>query len=274
MNRAIAEAHRNGIVTSATLMATGKEFGVAAAMASSLPKLSVGCHIVLVDGEPVSPASQVESLLADSRQFPSGFGALARKAASGRLSSEQISREVCAQIEKLQQAGVRISHVDSHKHVHMIPAIAKPLIRAAAACGVRAIRNPFVSARPLPINKVLHRSGLWVRYFETAMLRGLQRNFLSLVTDAGLLTTNGSFGVICTGSLDLELFLAIADCIPDGTWEFVCHPGYVDDQLSNIRTKLRQSRETELSVLTSEEARGGLSRNGIELISYRELSAN
>ena len=87
-----------------------------------------------------------------------------------------------------------------------------------------------------------------------------------------MVTPDGSFGVVATGSLDPELFLAIVDIIPDGTWEFVCHPGYSDQDLAGVRTRLRQSREQELGVLTSLAAREALDRRGIQLISYRDLS--
>jgi predicted glycoside hydrolase/deacetylase ChbG (UPF0249 family) len=84
-------------------------------------------------------------------------------------------------------------------------------------------------------------------------------------------TPDGSFGVLSTGALDLELFKAIVDVIPDGTWEFVCHPGYNDADLASVQTRLRESRKMELDVLISPEARQALDSRGIELISYRDL---
>jgi predicted glycoside hydrolase/deacetylase ChbG (UPF0249 family) len=77
---------------------------------------------------------------------------------------------------------------------------------------------------------------------------------------------------VVTGALDETLFLAIARSIPEGTWEFVCHPGYNDADLQAGKTRLRQSRETELHVLTLPAAREVLSEQGIELISYRDLA--
>ena len=85
-------------------------------------------------------------------------------------------------------------------------------------------------------------------------------------------TTDGSFGVISTGTLDPSIFAAIAGSIPEGTWEFVCHPGYVDADLGNIRTRLRESREQELAILTSDEARNALAKHGVQLISYADLT--
>ena len=84
-------------------------------------------------------------------------------------------------------------------------------------------------------------------------------------------TPDGTLGVVVTGVLDEKLFRAIAAIIPEGTWEFVCHPGYNDDDLKSANTRLRESRETELQVLTMPEGRQLLSQQGIDLISYRDL---
>jgi predicted glycoside hydrolase/deacetylase ChbG (UPF0249 family) len=114
---------------------------------------------------------------------------------------------------------------------------------------------------------------LWKRFAQTKILRRFERQFLKQVADAGMFTTNGSFGVIGTGSLDAKLFRAIIGSIPDGIWEFVCHPGYIDRELRTIRTRLRESREKELAVLTSPDARAVLADRHIELISYTDLAA-
>ena len=274
VNRAIAEAHRNGIVTSTTLMANGRAFTDAAAIAQAMPRLSVGCHVVLVDGTPVLPPERVMSLVDKTGQFPAGFGAVAKSALRKTIRAEEIEAEVCAQIQRIQHAGLKVSHVDSHKHVHMLPQLGAAIIRAARACGVWATRNPFVPARPLAFSHLARRPKLWTRYAETRLLRSYHRQFRRLVAEAEMLTTDGSFGVVSTGALDSDLFRAIAGSIPEGTWEFVCHPGYIDEELATIRTRLRESREQELAVLTSDTAHNVLSENGIELISYRDLVAN
>jgi predicted glycoside hydrolase/deacetylase ChbG (UPF0249 family) len=91
---------------------------------------------------------------------------------------------------------------------------------------------------------------------------------------AGFATPDGTLGVVVTGALDERLFRNIAAIIPEGTWEFVCHPGYNDADLKSAKTRLRESRETELRLLTLPEVRDLLTNSGIELISYRELSSS
>ena len=272
VNRAIAEAHSRGIVTSSTLMATGVAFDDAVALARQNPRLSVGCHVLLVDGSPASPAADLPTLV-NEKNFQNSLMKFVHAALRGRLNPKEITTEVAAQIRKLQQAGVNVSHVDTHKHTHMFPAVLRPLLQAARQCGVRAVRNPFAPLKPLAWAHLARRPRLWTRYTEVRALRGFFASFRSTVAEMGLMTTDGSFGVLGTGALDEQLFTSICGCIPEGTWEFVCHPGYNDAALSGIRTRLRASREAELKILTSPEARRILEQHGIELISYRELTA-
>lgn len=270
VNRAIVEAHSNGIVTSSTLMANGAAFEEAVQFAAKVPKLSVGCHVVLTDGEPVLAAQQVPSLTSNSH-FRDGMITFAARAIAGQMRPEEISAEATAQIRKLQAAGITVSHVDTHKHTHLFPKILRPLLRAAAASGVRAIRNPFGPRLPLHSSQLLSRPNLWTRHAQVRILQSFAGKFHKAVEREGFMTPNGTLGVVVTGVLDETLFHAIAQSIPAGTWEFVCHPGYNDPALQSAKTRLRESREVELRVLTLPAAREVLAQQGIQLISYRDL---
>ncbi len=277
VNRAIAEAHSRGIVTSSTLMANGAAFHEAVQLAKRLPRLSVGCHVVLTDGEPVLQAHRLPTITAPSigsPRFRDGLASFALRAFSGDLSGEEIEAETTAQIRKIQAAGIAVSHVDSHKHTHLFPAVLRPILRAANACGVRAIRNPFGPRRLLKSGQLLARPHLWARYAEVRILRALSGQFRRAAHRPQIATPDGTLGIVVTGSLDLLLFRAIAEIIPPGTWEFVCHPGYNDSDLQRANTRLRQSRETELRVLTTPEAAQILQEQNIALISYRDLALN
>jgi predicted glycoside hydrolase/deacetylase ChbG (UPF0249 family) len=136
---------------------------------------------------------------------------------------------------------------------------------------VHAIRNPFGPRKPVKSGELLARPTLWTRYAEVRVLRTLASKFHDSVKRENFITPDGTLGVVVTGALDEKLFRAIAEIIPEGTWEFVCHPGYNDDDLKSANTRLRESRETELRILTMPEARQLLAQEGIELISYRDL---
>lgn len=275
VNRGIEEAHTRGIVTSSTLMAKGSAFQDAVCKAKQLPQLSIGCHVVLIDGEPVLDAARLPSITAHnsaSPRFRDGLKSFVIRAFLGRLDSEEIEAEVTAQIRKIQAEGISISHLDSHKHTHLFPAVLRPILRAARGCGVRALRNPFGPRRPLESSRLLATPGLWTRYAEIRVLSALAYKFRTTVKKEGFLTPDGTLGIVITGSLDEGLFSMLAKIIPEGTWEFVCHPGYNDADLQRSNTRLRESRETELRVLTMPAVRELLAEQEVELISYSDLA--
>ena len=273
VNRAIVEAHTHGVVTSSTLMANGPAFAGATQLAKTLPQLSVGCHVVLIDGEPVLRAEQIPSLTTRpaTPRFRDGLRTFAARAITDKMNPDEIVAEAKTQIAKIQAAGIAVTHFDTHKHTHLFPAILRPLLRAAASCGVRAVRNPFEPYLPLLSRQLLRRPNLWARYAKVCAFRHFAGKFREAVDREGFITPDGTLGVVVTGVLDESLFRSIARSIPQGTWEFVCHPGYNDADLLAGRTRLRESRETELRVLTLPTVREVLSREGIELISYHEL---
>ncbi len=221
------------------------------------------------------PATQVASLLQSGQhngnpQFRENLNEFVVASFRHKLDPGEIEAEAAAQIDRIQAAGVRLSHFDTHKHAHMFPAVLRPLLRAAASRNIRAVRNPFGQIWPLPLSNLLQTRQLWKRFAQLNVLRNFAANFRREVEAHGLRTTDGSLGVLVTGILDLKLFTAIIESMPEGTWEFVCHPGYSDADLDSIKTRLRASREQELRLLTSPEAKDLLHRQGIELISYHE----
>lgn len=265
VNRGIVESHQNGIVTSTTLMACGNKFDEAASLAKDVPRLSVGCHVVLVDGQPMSSPSDIPTLLMNSStDFRNSLMSFAARAASGTLDEGEIEAEVAAQVHKLQSAGIVVSHLDSHKHTHMFPVVLGGMLRAAKNCGIRAIRNPF---EPL----VFARLGGLKRNFQLRMMSGFRRNFRRSLHDAGVATPDGCIGVAVTGGLTEQTFRELIAKLPEGTWEFVSHPGHNDAELDRVRTRLRDSREKEMAILTAEAIKEILRREQVQLISYREL---
>jgi len=270
VNRAIAESHTHGVVTSATLMANSRAFDEAVMLARSSDRWSIGCHVVLVDGEPLIDPARLSSLVqsGDSDRFRDGLGMLALRSLLGRVDPDQVEAETTAQIRKLQSSKIEVSHLDTHKHTHMFPRVLEGILRAARTCGVRAMRNPFES---FAADFVHTRKDLWKRYVQVRTLRHLAGPFHKAAKKAGMRTPDGTLGIVVTGHLDPQLFQGIAENMPEGTWEFVCHPGYVDDDLRAISTRLRESRVEELTLLTSPKTREALASRDVELISYRDL---
>lgn len=273
VNRAILEANANGVVTSATLMANSAAFDNAVECVRSIPagRLSVGCHLVLVDGVPITRPERVSSLVKTSAEFRQGIGELALAAHRRKLDPAQLETEAVAQFKKIWSSGIQPSHFDSHKHSHMFSQILAPVLRAARSCGITRIRNPFEPRNPLPLAHLRRNRTLLKRALQVRALGVMRSKWLRLVKDAGFKTPDGSLGVVTTGDLDAPLLRALLENMPEGTWELVCHPGYNDADLDKIRTRLRTSRAHELELLTSAETKHLIESLGIELITYNEL---
>jgi predicted glycoside hydrolase/deacetylase ChbG (UPF0249 family) len=264
-------------------MATGPAFDDAVTAARSAPGLSVGCHVVLVDGSPVLPPGAIDTLLAirsaEPGKFNSSLSAFAARALLGGFDRDQLVAEITAQIRKIQSAGLRVTHLDSHKHAHVFPEILAALLRAARICGVPAIRNPFVPLKALPARRFKSNRQLWKRYSQVRMLHTFSKPSLHRIKRAGLLTPNGVIGVIETGASDKgegngysSLLRQTLANLPEGTWELVCHPGYNDEELRRAGTRLLGSREEERRLLISAELRQFLEEQKIQVIGYRDFA--
>lgn len=264
VNRAIIELHAAGLVTSTSLMARAAATDEAIELARATPSLGVGCHVVLVDGEPVLPPEQIPSLV-DLRtgQFPQTLRAFLLRLFTGRIRAEEIEAEAAAQIAHLQRCGVRLTHIDTHKHVHVFSAVLRPVLRAARAAGIRAVRHPFEpewavrAAIGAPLARVV----------QIAALRPLEPRSRKILTKEGFVTSDGTIAVAGTGSLDAATLRSLLRQLPAGTWELVTHPGYNDADLARVRTRLRASRDLEREALTAIQ-----DFPGIQLISFADLA--
>ena len=275
VNRAIVESHRIGIVTSATLMANESATAEAIGLASQLQSLTVGCHVVLVDGRPLSASQQIPSLLSSRngavQRFRSGIAHLAFAALSRKIQTADVQREAGAQIELLQSRGIALSHVDCHMHSHILPVVSRAVLGAAGEHGIRAVRNPFEPAWSVAATHKSSSLRSWNRSTQITVLRALRAQFLNVVRENGMKTTDGTIGIAVTGLLDRQLLERLVAAMPEGTWELVAHPGYNDRDLVAASTELKESRAVELELLTSHETSALLRKRGIQLINYREL---
>ena len=263
VNRAILELHAAEVLTSATLMARAAAAEEAVNMALAMPSLGVGCHIVLVDGTPASDPGNVPSLIDSTTGalYPN-IGPFLKRLYTARIRPSEIEAEAAAQIALLQSYGLRLTHIDTHKHMHMFPLVLRPVLRAARAAGIRAIRNPF---EPLwSINAT--REAPEARRAEVLLLRRLESRFRRVVAQEGFVTTDGSIGVLATGTLELSVVHSLISAMPEGTFEFVSHPGYRDETLARANTRLLESREIERNALVAIKGYAG-----IELISFAGL---
>jgi chitin disaccharide deacetylase len=270
VNRAIAELHQARVLTSATLMATGAAFEDAVATAHANPNLGVGCHIVLTDGAPVSPPQTIPTLIGpDGKNLRPSLIDFIQALLRGAIRQDDIEREALAQIQKIQYAGIRPTHIDTHKHTHLFPAVTQPLLNLAERCAIPAIRQPFEQPWSLALG---HGGGL--RRLQVKLLSPLKTRFDShpQIANAHVLTTDGTIGISATGHLDAVTLSQILHAMPaDGTFELCCHPGYNDSDLDSITTRLRSHRDIERQALLTELPKIALHRNAPHLINYGDL---
>ncbi len=220
VNEGIVHAHRQGILTATTLMATGVAFDHAVALARQTPELDIGVHLVLVgsEGYPPTVARLLSSL--------------------GRID---IYQELVRQVRRVVDAGIHPTHLDTHKHTHLLPPILRAVARIAEEFKIPWVRRP---------------------------LAGL---FHGTLTRHGCRTTDHFSGFALTGRYDAAQLANLIRRLPEGVTEFMCHPGFCTDELRGAQTRLKESRRLELDALTSPEVRAALEESGVVLTRYAAL---
>ncbi len=271
VNRGILDAFRRGIVTSTSLLANGSAFLEAAKAAKSAPGLGVGVHLNLSDGDPVADHESVTSLLNDKGEFADGPESLLLKRARRGLVLDEVEEEWDAQIQKVRDAGIRPTHLDGHKHVHMLPGLFEIALRLAKKHGIEAVR---VSLEESSLRAALafgekHRAGIVMKQgVQARALKLLARDARQQAARAGIATADYFCGIAQTGELTRQGVERLLTSLPEGTTELMCHPGYADEALQKTATRLQASRQKELDIFTDTRIRNLVASQGIRLIDY------
>ena len=274
VNRGIADAHRQGLVTSTSLLANGRAFDSALDVARGNPALGVGVHLNLSDGPPTASPENVRGLLNSENCLEDGPETLLLRIASRSLPLEEIEREWDAQIQKVREAGIHPTHVDGHKHVQMLPGLFEIAVRLAKKHGIRAIRVSHEESRLRAVLATDGEQKTGVVLKQRVQARGLKLlapDAREMANRQGLVTTDYFCGIAQTGVLHRTGVERLLESLPDGTTELMCHPGYFDDALHASPTRLQKSRQTELQILTDPAVRKLVATRGIRLISYKLL---
>lgn len=270
VNAGIVRAFKSGIVTSTTIMANGEAFEDAVSLARANPELGVGCHLAVVGGRPVASPSEIPSLVDRNGALPATLTRLVIKIARGYAPAEEIAREFRAQVQRVLNSGIQITHLDSHKHSATHPRVMEALARVATEFGIKCVRNPFESVFAGRLDS--QPKWAYLKQFAlSAAIAPAAIGFTRIAREHGLKTPDRFFGVKLTGLLDTAAIRSIMESLREGTAELMCHPGINDDDLAKAHTRLRQERERELETLRDPGLRGFAQELGIELISYREL---
>jgi predicted glycoside hydrolase/deacetylase ChbG (UPF0249 family) len=184
---------------------------------------------------------------------------------------EEVEREWDAQIRKVRDCGIALTHLDGHRHVHMLPGLFEIALRLAKRHGIAAVR---VSHEESSLRAALSTGSK--QKGTVVMKQGVQARGLKLLAPdareqaerAGIATADYFCGIAQTGELTREGVLRLMEILPEGTTELMCHPGYVDAELRNSATRLQASRQAEVEILTDTGIRNLVASQGIRLIDY------
>ena len=271
VNRGIIEAFHHGIVTSTSLLANGAAFAGGVEAARSAPGLGVGVHLNLSDGPPVAEREAITSLLNDDGEFAGGPESLLMRRVRRGLRLAEVESEWDAQIQKVRNAGIAPTHLDGHKHVHMLPGLFEIALKLAKRHDIGAIRVSLEASNlraALSSGSKQHAGVVMKQGLQARGLKLLARDAREQAEHAGISTADYFCGIAQTGELTREGVAQFVKSLPDGTTELMCHPGYADAALQKTQTRLQDSRQTELQILTDTAIRNLVASLGIRLIDY------
>lgn len=255
VTRGIVEAHQAGAVTSASIFANAPGFEGAVTAARSVPALDLGLHFNVTVGLPLSPPQSVRSLCDAEGRFLT-LGALVRRSFRGGIRPEHVALECRAQLERVRAAGITVTHIDGHRHAHVLPGIWSGVVAVAREAGISMVRvpvEPLAGGRPAA--KLAVRLTWWLG-------AGNAREPRPAPHFRGI-------GLLGASRLT-ERLLRLLDRLPLGDTEVMVHPGYVDDDLMRW-DRYGAERECELLALRSPEVLSRLTQGGLRLARFADL---
>ncbi|MBI5870878.1 MAG: ChbG/HpnK family deacetylase [Actinobacteria bacterium] len=250
VNRAVVECHQRGVVTSATLMVNGGAAVEAALLAADNPQLGVGLHLNLTSGPPLMPPGSVPSLVGSDGDFP-GLKTALWRLTSGKAKTHELEDEIAAQIDRLIKLGIRPTHIDSHHHLHAHPRLRSLVRKICPRHGITKMRGFRMAARSP---------------------KAMAVTFAARLPSAGasMNTPDRFSGIEVMGNRDMAAALRRGLAGDGDTLEFMCHPGYADEELTKV-TSYAAPRQAELLRLLSAAFTAAADEAGVRKISFAAL---
>jgi chitin disaccharide deacetylase len=265
VNEAVERAHRDGILTTASLMVGAPAAADAVRRARQMPGLHVGLHLALVDASPLLSGRAVAPLLGASGEFDRNMLRAGLRFFLLPSVRAALEREIRAQFEAFAATGLTLDHVNAHKHMHIHPTVARLLIEIGRDFGMRAVRVPAEPAAVL--NRAWpgeRRSAPFYGAWVGRLRRRLERE--------GLVVNDHLFGIAWSGRMGEERLLALIPHLPEGVCEIYCHPA--SESAPDLRARMPGYRHAqELAALLSPRVRERLAEEGVRLVDYGSLAA-
>ena len=268
VNEAIVRAHREGVLTSASLMVTGEAAAQAVRLAKENPGLAVGIHLVAVMGRSVLPPPEIPTLVDRERNFSNNPTAAGLKYFFSPQSRREIRREIAAQFARFHETGLKLSHVDGHLHLHVHPVIFNEALRQATKYGARRMRVPAEERRLALGFDPSHRAQ---KTFFTIQFGGLARYMKRKLRAAGFTVPERVYGNLQSGRMSESYFLYMLDRLPAATSEIYFHPAAYP--ASRALDAHEQQCQIEFETLISDRVRERVAQSGVRLTNYIEMEA-
>jgi predicted glycoside hydrolase/deacetylase ChbG (UPF0249 family) len=239
-------------------MANTPAFEHAVDLARRNPGLATGIHLNLLKGRPLQPAEEVSSLVSNVGIFHT-LPRFILRLLLGSINLSEVERELKAQIEKVLTTGLKVTHLDSHRHFHIYPSILRIVIRLAKKYKIDRIRCPLVTS-------------VFPYSLKELALRGLSRRALGMLKENKIRHNEKFFDLLKVERRNdfLSAFTDFCENIPSGITELDCHPGFITEELDGIEATIH-NRDLQIEILTNPDIRGLLQRHSIKLISYRDI---
>ena len=278
INSAVDRCAASGSLRSATLMANGEAFEDAVAMAKANKGLSVGVHLVLTGLEPLSRSKDIPGLVGDDGRLPPDLGTLLIGLMSGKISKRAIQNELELQVGRVLDHGIHPTHLDGHKHVHILPGVLESVAEVASRHSIRWIRNPFEHGTCqdfFPLIPNASKGTFIKQHMKAYVTRVLRLMFLRILRRTGCCAAPRQLlRRLAHGTLWNEaLVRRLVAVLPPGLSEWMLHPGVCDEDLLRLGSRLRESREVERDILLSPLLREWLEEHRVTLVAYGEEHA-
>jgi hopanoid biosynthesis associated protein HpnK len=261
VNEAVEQAHRNGILTAASLMVSGEAAADAVARAKVMPKLGVGLHVVLVEGRPTLPPEQVSALVDTTGHFRTDMVRAGIAIFASPTARRQLLAEVEAQFAAFAATGLPLDHVNAHKHFHLHPTIASAILKTGKRYGMKSVRAP-IEPRDILAKIEPDTGGVDVARLWALLVRRRMRA-------AGMTVPDHVFGLAWSGAMDSARVLGLIEHLPEGLTEIYTHPATDDHYPTHAPG---YAYRAELAALIDPLAREGISRDRIALGSFTDFA--
>ncbi len=261
VNEGIERAHRDGLLGSASLMVSGAAANDAVRRAKTMPGLRVGLHLVVIEGRPILPVSEVPDLIDANGEFPSDQLRLGLRYFFLPEIRRQLRAEIAAQFAAFAETGLTLDHADAHKHMHLHPTVGAMMIDAGWSHGLRAMRIPAEPVDVMAACGVAPSLGARAMHAWTRVLR-------RQASRVGLTVNDQVFGLAWSGGMTEERLLLLAEKLPYGVSEIYVHPAAGRDAILD-RLMPAYQHEGELQALCSPHVRAAFSH--MDHIAYGDL---